>query len=393
MWYDVVCLVILALSVWRGLVKGFVWQLATIAGLVICFVFAETVSLAIAPMTGLQEPLSRWVSILGLYIVGSFVAFAIARTIKGGLEKAKFDDYDRHLGAIFGAIKGAIICLVVSFFMFTMTENTRETVIHSNAGYASAVLFEQIYPVLPGELEALLEPYMDGFDKDSIAKHKHDHPVGNGYLGSDTHDHEEDHDDHDGHDHGDSSVTPLPNPFGNNNNSTPSPTIQQMVQQIPGLFGEDLQQIVYKSIENTSPEDRADLIKELSTGMPGLIRQVADQWKNGRPPEVKANTETDWKQHRATLLKEIAGVYSDHLDAQQSIMEEVVYALQGVPDSVTVAVLEDWHADLLKNSPDPDPTTDLYTRLDQRVFNQLNKARISLGSLPSDLQNRLSNLR
>lgn len=389
MWYDIVCLVILALSVWRGFVKGFVWQLATIAGLVICFIFAETVSLAIAPMTGLQPPLSRWVSILGLYIVGSFIAFAIARTIKSGLEKAKFEDYDRHLGSIFGAIKGAIICLVISFFMFTITESTRETVMHSNAGYASAVLFEQIYPVLPGELEALLKPYMDGFDKESIAKHRHDHPIDNGYLGNETDDH--DGDDHAGHDHGDSTVTPLPNPFGNNNAT--NPTIQQMVQQIPGLFGEELQQIVYRTIENTDPKDREILIKELSTGMPGLIRQVADQWKNGRPPEVDVKAETDWKQHRATLLKEIAGVYSDHIDAQQSIMEEVVYALQGVPDAVTVAVLEDWHADLLKNEPDPDPTTDLYTRLDQRVVNQLNKARVSLGSLPSDLQNRLSNLR
>ena len=389
MWYDIVCLVILALSVWRGFVKGFVWQLATIAGLVICFIFAETVSLAIALMTGLQPPLSRWVSILGLYIVGSFIAFAIARTIKSGLEKAKFEDYDRHLGSIFGAIKGAIICLVISFFMFTITESTRETVMHSNAGYASAVLFEQIYPVLPGELEALLKPYMDGFDKESIAKHRHDHPIDNGYLGNETDDH--DGDDHAGHDHGDSTVTPLPNPFGNN--TTTNPTIQQMVQQIPGLFGEELQQIVYRTIENTDPKDREILIKELSTGMPGLIRQVADQWKNGRPPEVDVKAETDWKQHRATLLKEIAGVYSDHIDAQQSIMEEVVYALQGVPDAVTVAVLEDWHADLLKNEPDPDPTTDLYTRLDQRVVNQLNKARVSLGSLPSDLQNRLSNLR
>lgn len=389
MWYDIVCLVILALSVWRGFVKGFVWQLATIAGLVICFIFAETVSLAIAPMTGLQPPLSRWVSILGLYIVGSFIAFAIARTIKSGLEKAKFEDYDRHLGSIFGAIKGAIICLVISFFMFTITESTRETVMHSNAGYASAVLFEQIYPVLPGELEALLKPYMDGFDKESIAKHRHDHPIDNGYLGNETDDH--DGDDHAGHDHGDSTVTPLPNPFGNN--TATNPTIKQMVQQIPGLFGEELQQIVYRTIENTDPKDREILIKELSTGMPGLIRQVADQWKNGRPPEVDVKAETDWKQHRATLLKEIAGVYSDHIDAQQSIMEEVVYALQGVPDAVTVAVLEDWHADLLKNEPDPDPTTDLYTRLDQRVVNQLNKARVSLGSLPSDLQNRLSNLR
>ncbi|MEZ5951613.1 MAG: hypothetical protein R3C12_20855 [Planctomycetaceae bacterium] len=80
---------------------------------------------------------------------------------------------------------------------------------------------------------------------------------------------------------------------------------------------------------------------------------------------------TEWKQQRARLLKEIAGVYTEHLDAQQAIMEEVVYSLQGVPDAVTMAVLEDWHADLLGLPQDPDPTTKFTTSLDQRIANQL----------------------
>lgn len=364
MWFDVICVVIVALSVWRGMIKGFVWQLASIAGIILCFVFAETVSIAIAPMTGLEPPLSRWVSILGLYIVSSFVAFATARMIKGGLEKAKFEDYDRHLGAIFGGIKGATICLVASFFMFTLTESTRETMVHSHSGYASAVLFEKISPVMPAELHKIVDPYLEGFDAESIVRHREEHPL-------------EEHD----HDHGDSQNDPFAS----------TQDIDRMISQLPAVFGSELRQLVTRSLENTDPEHRPELLEQLSSNLPGVVRQVAEQWKNGKPVyEVNPTTDPDWKQHRAELLREIAGIYTEHLDAQQAIMEEVVYSLHGVPDPVTVKVLEDWHADLSGAGPDPDPSTDMTTPLDSRIARQLSAAGVSINSLSSDLQRRLS---
>jgi len=366
MWFDVICAVIVVLSVWRGMIKGFVWQLATIAGIILCFIFAETVSIAVAPMTGLEPPLSRWVSILGLYIVSSFGAFALARMVKGGLEKAKFEDYDRHLGAVFGFIKGATICLIASFFMFTLTESTRETMVHSHSGYASAVLFEKISPVMPAELHKILDPYLEGFDAASIAKHREEHPLQDNDSS----------DDH-SHDHTDSGSY--------------SGDIEQMISGLPAVFGSELRQLVTRSIENTAPEHRPELLDQLSSNLPGVVRQVAEQWKNGKPVfEVNPTTDPDWKQHRAELLREIAGIYTEHLDAQQAIMEEVVYSLHGVPDEVTVAVLEDWHADLSGSGPDPDPSTDMTTSLDSRIARQVSAAGVSINSLSSDLQRRLS---
>ncbi|MCA8989156.1 MAG: hypothetical protein KDA78_16030, partial [Planctomycetaceae bacterium] len=228
------------------------------------------------------------------------------------------------------------------------------------------------------------------------AEHNHhDLPIDLGFNSST--------DSHAGHDHGTSPVESLPSPFGNQNpfeSKTPAktpadPIVDQIVKKIPGLFDEELQQIVYETIAKTKPEDRPELVKELSTGMPGLIRQVVDQWKNGKPavPAVTPSASTDWKQYRAQLLRDISGVYTEHLDAQRAIMEEVVYSLHGVPDQVTVKVLEDWNADLRGIKPDPDPTTDIRAALDRRVYNQLNAARVSISSLPADLQNRMQNIR
>jgi len=375
MWYDIVCLVIIGLSIWRGMVKGLVWQLATIAGLLICFFFANTVSSSVAPQLGIDPPLSRWVAIFGLYVVSSFGAFALARLIKGSLEKMKFDDFDRHLGAIFGSVKGATICLTASFFMFTLSGSTRNTVMHSKAGYASAVAFSKIQPVLPAEFDEIISPYLAGFDPEAIEKHKKEHPE-------------------DGYNQNKKSTGIKDVLVKKTGGNSEDPQIKEMINKIPGLFGQELQQIVYETFKKTDPKDRPQLLEKLSSGLPGLIRQVASEWNEGKPaPDPVPQTWNEsMRQRRAKLLREIAGVYTEHLEAQQNIMEEVVYALQGVPDPVTLKVLDDWHADLLSRKPDPDPSTDIKTSLDRRVLLQIQKAGISIGTLPGEIQTRLNDV-
>ncbi len=412
MWYDLVCIAIIVFSIWRGMAKGFVSQLASIAGIVLCFLFAEAFSVVVAPMTGLEPPLSRWVSILVLYVISSFGAFALARMIQDGLQKAKFEDFDRHLGAIFGFVKGAVFCLVVSFFMFTLTETSRETVIHSRSGYASAVVLHQIDPIMPEGFHKLILPYMAGFDPDSIAQHLKDHPH---------HDHDHDHN----HGHTPSQpgaptappTSPFPgtsspfpgnssNPFntvpqGNNsssqvNNSGTTTELQKLLEQFTGGLTPEMRQIVHQTIEQATPAERPALLQQVSSSLPDLIRQMAEQAtapKSTQPapaPLPAQPAQQDWKQHRATLLRNIAAIYTTHVDAQQSIMEEVVYSLHGLPDAITIRVLEDWHSDLRRLSPDPDPTTDMTTALDRRIMNQLNRANIPLSTLSAELRERLT---
>ena len=106
MWYDLAVAAILLFCMIRGAKKGFLWQLAAIAAVVLCFAFAETVSVALAPYLNINPPLNRWVSMLLLYIACSFLCFAVARGLQNGLERAKFEDYDRHLGGLFGLAEG-----------------------------------------------------------------------------------------------------------------------------------------------------------------------------------------------------------------------------------------------------------------------------------------------
>ncbi|MDB5388089.1 MAG: Colicin production protein [Planctomycetaceae bacterium] len=164
MGFDLFILAILLVTTIRGAAKGVAWQLAGIAALILCFMFATPLSLTIAPMIKLDPPLNRWVAMLGIYLVFSFGTFAVARGFREALEKAKFVEFDRHLGALFGLFKGAIIALVITFFCVAMSRQARDVILKTYTGYASAHIMNAIDPVMPKELHAILEPYIHQLD-------------------------------------------------------------------------------------------------------------------------------------------------------------------------------------------------------------------------------------
>ncbi|MEM1060807.1 MAG: CvpA family protein, partial [Planctomycetota bacterium] len=163
MWYDFLIAGILIFCALRGAQKGFVWQIAGIAGLVLAFVCAETVSPHLMQYLDLGDTLNRWIAMLAVYIGASFVTFAVARSLRKSLEKAKFVEFDRHLGFIFGVLKGGLLAMVVSFFGVTL-QTTRPVVLASYSGHASATVLNELKPLLPQELSPYLDPYLDDFE-------------------------------------------------------------------------------------------------------------------------------------------------------------------------------------------------------------------------------------
>jgi uncharacterized membrane protein required for colicin V production len=359
MWFDALIVGILVIAVWRGAVKGFVWQVAAIASIVLCFAFAESVSLVIAPHIKLEPPLNRWVAMFGLYAAFSFGTFGAARLLRGWLEKLKFEQFDRHLGSVFGLVKGIAFALVVTFFVVTMSESTRETVMNTYSGRAAAIVMDRMHPVMPAELHAVLEPYIHQLDQPGLPLHAHDGDEhGHGSHG------------HDDHSHG---------------SAGDRDELLEFVKQLPGVFDEDLRQRALKALENTSPEHRSELKEKLSSKITDLVRQAAEAWENGKPNAGPAANPAE----RSRLLQEISAVYTNFPPAQSDIVEEIQTSLRGLPDQVADRVVRDWHADLMAINPDPDPQTDITTPLDVRIVRQLAVAKLPLSTLSTTLQDRL----
>ncbi|HVJ69302.1 MAG TPA: CvpA family protein, partial [Caulifigura sp.] len=163
MWYDIAVLGVLVYSMARGASRGFIFQLATMAGIILCLMFAETFSGIVGPHISLQPPYNEWVTMFGAYLFFSFVAFGAARMLTKGIEEAGLKEYNAHLGAVFGLAKGIVVCLVITFFLATL-DATHNVIATSKSGYYAAVTMQKIHPIMPEKLHDALNRYIHSLD-------------------------------------------------------------------------------------------------------------------------------------------------------------------------------------------------------------------------------------
>jgi len=408
MWYDLIIAGLLVICTVRGASKGFAWQVAAIGALAICFFFAQTGSLAIAPLIKLDPPLNRWVAMFVLYVGASFVSFAAARAVRKTLEKWQFVEYDKHLGAIFGFAKGAAIALVITFFAVTLSEKARAAVLASYSGNAAGHVMSALHPIFPDELHAVIDPYIEKLGHQVVHHHDDhgdgfgDHPGGpavpipgdgfgsppalnvrpNGPVNTGVVPPAGPADDFGAPP---SDFGPLPDWSGRPASAgTPSKGAASDLERLIADVPDDLKGSALTALKNTSPEDRDELLAKFRTAIPGLIKAVSMEWEKGKPADADRRTPLE------ETLREIAGVYTTKVDDQRTIVRKAEDQLRGLPDGVAEVVAQDWYADLLRlSAEDPDPATDLSTRLDVRIKRQLKSFGVDPADLSADVRARL----
>jgi len=163
--YDFVMLAVLALCTLFGAWKGMAWQLAALASVVVSIAVAVHGSRPLAPHIKLQEPWNRAVAMLVLYLLTSVVIWLLFRLVARIIDRVRLKEFDRQAGALFGAAKGILWCLVITFFVVTLSESARQSVLRSRSGYYTALLIRRARPVLPEDLRNLLGQYIDELDR------------------------------------------------------------------------------------------------------------------------------------------------------------------------------------------------------------------------------------
>jgi membrane protein required for colicin V production len=382
--YDLFMLVIVLYTTVRGASRGMAWQLAAIASLVLCFLFATPLSLTLAPVIGLQPPLDRWVAMLVIYLLFSFVCFGAARMLRSWLEQLKLVEYDRHLGAAFGVVKGVTLCFVVTFFTVCLSERLCEYVMQTRTGYASAIIMKQLEIVMPHEIADVLAPYAEHFEHDHAQGHSHEDLAA------------------------DSSGNAAPRPSTDNNFAgydsdpwagayrdpsrpapsppqpadTEPPSLGALMKQLPGLLGDQLRNKLLDGLQGAlNPQSQPASNAEIT---PAAAPVSSAPQPQGNNPDLTASLQR--------LSQGVAAIFSSDPQIQANTVSEIQESLRGVPSQVANAVLEDWHADLVGAS-DPDPNTDLSSTLEQRITRQLNRAGLSVEQLPAAMRERLRETR
>ena len=96
-----------------------------------------------------------------LYLLTSAVVWLAFRVVARMIDRVRLKDFDHQVGAVFGLAKGVVYCVVITFFAVTISEDTRQTVLHSRSGYYIAVLTRNAEPVLPKEIREVVGKYID----------------------------------------------------------------------------------------------------------------------------------------------------------------------------------------------------------------------------------------
>jgi membrane protein required for colicin V production len=159
--YDLLMLMVLLCATVFGFWKGMAWQLASLASLVVSYIAALKFSERLAPTFGDTAPWNRFVAMLVIYAVTSFMIWTAFRLVSGVIDKVKLEAFDKQLGAMFGFAKGVLLCIAVTFFAVTLLPPTQgEMIVGSQSGQYIVAFLNKADAVVPPELHDVIGPYL-----------------------------------------------------------------------------------------------------------------------------------------------------------------------------------------------------------------------------------------
>jgi membrane protein required for colicin V production len=132
------------------------------------------VSPLVAPYISQPEPINRFIAMLLLYLLTSLAIWLVCRKVLQIIERVQLKEFDRQVGGLFGAAKGVLLCVAITFFAVSLSATGRKTVLASRSGHYIARLLHQAGPVMPMEMHAVLDPHLRELEKrlDSRGPHQ-----------------------------------------------------------------------------------------------------------------------------------------------------------------------------------------------------------------------------
>ncbi len=160
-WYDIAMLAVLGLATLMGVWKGMAWQLASLGSLILSYFLALRFSSQLAPIFGSTAPWNRFVAMLVIYLVTSVVVWLGFRVVARFMDKIKLRDFDHQVGALFGFVKGVLLCLAITFFLLGLSDALREHILATKSGHYMALFLNKADAIMPPEIHHVLDPYMN----------------------------------------------------------------------------------------------------------------------------------------------------------------------------------------------------------------------------------------
>jgi len=158
--YDAAMTGVVVAGLVRGAWRGVTWQLASIASLVLGYMVAHPVSAQLAPHFPGDPVIARSLAMLAVYAGVSGGVFLAAWCVRATLQAMKFEAFDRHLGMLLGGMEGALLGIVATYFVVSLSPSMREPIFSSPSGYLVGNIMNALGPILPTEARDALAPFI-----------------------------------------------------------------------------------------------------------------------------------------------------------------------------------------------------------------------------------------
>lgn len=163
-------LIVLAAAIAWGAWKGFAWQIASMASVVLSYFvalnFRQPVAAIVSRSVEVKPPLDVFIAMLILFLGTSLVVWIAFNLVSEIIDKFKLKEFDHQVGAIFGLAKGVLLCVIVTLFVVALaSQEQRQVVFQSRSGYYIARLLDKADAVMPGELRQYIDPFVEKLEE------------------------------------------------------------------------------------------------------------------------------------------------------------------------------------------------------------------------------------
>ena len=158
-WVDACLLGVLLLSVLVGMLRGFVFEIMSLAGWLVSYFVALWAMPQLAPLMPIGtagSPLNLAASFASAFILTLVVWSLLSRLVRSLIHATPLRPVDRLLGAGFGVVRGGLVLLVVAALV-GLTPAVRSTAWQASTGahWLDAGL-DELKPLVPSDMARFL---------------------------------------------------------------------------------------------------------------------------------------------------------------------------------------------------------------------------------------------
>lgn len=164
--YDILMIVVFCAAILFGLWKGLAWQVASVAAIVVSYIVALNFKTPLTNLMGIDEPWAPFLSMLILYLGTSLLIWVVYGYVRETIKRFHLKSFDSQSGALLGAVKGALLCMVITLFAVTLLGDTvRRQIVMSRSGGVIARSINKLNMLVPDEIHQMLDPLVTQFNE------------------------------------------------------------------------------------------------------------------------------------------------------------------------------------------------------------------------------------